>query len=82
MQTSPPQLIDNKERKRLRARWERQRAKIAPIVRARDGHKCVTCGSTYLLATDHIIPLARGGASDITNLQTLCYPCNSRKGVR
>ncbi len=28
---------------------------------------------------DHIVPLARFGANDVTNLQLLCEPCNLRK---
>ena len=28
---------------------------------------------------DHIVPLARYGANDVTNLQLLCEPCNAKK---
>lgn len=30
---------------------------------------------------DHIVPLARGGTDDETNLQTLCASCHARKTV-
>lgn len=30
---------------------------------------------------DHIIPLARFGANDVTNLQLLCEPCNLKKAA-
>lgn len=31
---------------------------------------------------DHVIPKARGGADDESNLQSLCGPCHSRKTAR
>ena len=31
---------------------------------------------------DHVIPLARGGSDDKTNLQLLCIPCNLIKGAK
>ena len=48
----------------------------------RDGYKCVDCGSEHDLAADHIHPECRGGEATFENLQTLCRPCNSRKGTR
>jgi hypothetical protein len=50
-------------------------------VYAHDGWKCVYCGSKKLLEVDHIMPIAKGGTDDRDNLQTLCRPCNRRKGV-
>lgn len=51
-------------------------------VMARDGYRCLCCGSKKRLSKDHIQPIASGGSNDVSNLQTLCIPCNSRKGNR
>jgi hypothetical protein len=55
---------------------------VRRFVYERDEHRCVTCGSTERLSLDHIIPWSLGGADDPVNLQTMCRPCNSRKGAR
>lgn len=48
----------------------------------RDDFRCQHCGSRQDLAVDHILAESKGGTLDMVNLQTLCRPCNSRKGVR
>lgn len=62
----------------------------------RDGYKCRICGISrqylddkapglgeYLrLEIDHIVPIAQGGTSDESNLQRLCWRCNSLKGSK
>jgi 5-methylcytosine-specific restriction endonuclease McrA len=53
---------------------------IRVAVWERDGGRCVECAATFDLQYDHIIPLARGGATTVGNLQVLCAPCNGRKG--
>lgn len=40
---------------------------------------CLCCGSSIRLTVDHIIPVNRGGENKLSNLQTLCRSCNSRK---
>lgn len=35
-----------------------------------------------VITVDHIIALANGGSNDITNLQPMCYSCNSKKGTK
>ena len=38
-------------------------------------------GDEFILMTkDHIIPSSKGGRDDITNLQTMCFRCNTWKG--
>lgn len=37
-------------------------------------------GTWVLMTKDHIIPKAHGGQNVMTNYQTMCLPCNNRKG--
>jgi 5-methylcytosine-specific restriction endonuclease McrA len=46
------------------------------------GGKCAYCGTTENITRDHIVPLGRGGADTIDNIQPLCYSCNARKSAR
>ncbi|MDZ8078759.1 MAG: HNH endonuclease [Nostoc sp. DcaGUA01] len=58
---------------------------VKKYVWQRDKYQCRSCGKTPLetnLSIDHIIPLARGGQNDISNLQTLCFTCNQKKTDR
>ena len=43
---------------------------------------CLHCGIDENLSIDHVIPLARGGTNSIDNIQILCMPCNSSKGIK
>ena len=50
---------------------------------ARDGWKCVYCGTASgRLTLDHVVPRSRGGDSVWENVVTSCAPCNLRKGNR
>ena len=61
-------------------------SKLRRKIIERDNHTCQICGnSTYeepnlLLEIDHIIPVSKGGHTEETNLQTLCWRCNRHKG--
>ena len=48
---------------------------------ARDGHRCVYCGSSGRLTLDHVVPRSRGGDSVWENVVTSCAPCNLRKAT-
>jgi 5-methylcytosine-specific restriction protein A len=57
-------------------------AAVRNYVFQRDGHRCQSCGKTgkkAKLQVDHIVPLAKGGSNDLSNLQALCAHCNQRK---
>jgi 5-methylcytosine-specific restriction endonuclease McrA len=50
---------------------------------ARDGWRCVYCGTASgRLTLDHVMPRSRGGESVWENVVTSCAPCNLRKGNR
>lgn len=74
-----------------RAAWHRRRARKLEApgdgvsagqwadVLERYGHKCLACGATEDLTMDHVVPLAKGGAHDVSNVQPLCHSCNASK---
>jgi 5-methylcytosine-specific restriction endonuclease McrA len=45
-------------------------------------NRCLCCGKRRKLTADHVIPVSKGGTSNIENIQPLCGPCNSRKGTK
>ena len=55
-------------------------------VMQRDGFRCQLCGATaadgYKLHVDHIIPVSKGGKTEMGNLRTLCERCNMGKGAK
>lgn len=56
--------------------WASRRAAVFD----RDGYACRYCGAGDVeLECDHVVPIARGGGSDIANLATACKPCNRKK---
>jgi 5-methylcytosine-specific restriction endonuclease McrA len=47
--------------------------------------KCVLCNADLMEKEphiDHIIPLYKGGGSETSNLQALCWECNLKKGTK
>ena len=57
-------------------------ADIAAILDLQKG-RCAYCRIKFgKYQVDHIIPLARGGSNDRTNLQALCTPCNQAKSAK
>jgi 5-methylcytosine-specific restriction endonuclease McrA len=63
------------------------RISIPPEVRKkvfeRNNYQCQSCHKIDLTAqklqVDHIIPKAKGGCDDLSNVQTLCAKCNRQK---
>lgn len=66
-----------------------QRSLMTPAYRKkilqRDDYTCRICGNSIykepnlLLEIDHIVPVSKGGKTEDSNLQTLCWKCNRSK---
>jgi HNH endonuclease len=41
---------------------------------------CLACHEQKPLTPDHVIPISKGGHSNISNIQPLCLECNIKKG--
>ena len=60
--------------------------KLREAIKTRDHYTCCECGNSIsvepnlLLEIDHIIPISKGGITEESNLQTLCWRCNRSKG--
>ena len=77
-------------------KWQKsvagQRALMTPklreLIKENDNYTCRICQNSIenepnlLLEIDHIIPLSKGGMTEVENLQTLCWKCNRRKGTK
>jgi 5-methylcytosine-specific restriction endonuclease McrA len=73
---------------RLRRYARRPRA-VVRFTRAnvfrRDGYACQYCGAqpgAARLTFDHVVPRAKGGRTEWTNIVTACGRCNARKADR
>jgi 5-methylcytosine-specific restriction endonuclease McrA len=67
------------KRARLRSFGDLTPATWKRILKAHDG-VCVYCGERAELELDHVVPIARGGRSDVDNVAPCCMRCNQDKG--
>lgn len=70
---------DHKQRRDVRGIAARRRVEVLARDRA-----CQLCGAgpdETVLHVDHIVPVSRGGLSDLSNLRVLCARCNLGKGA-
>lgn len=59
--------------------------KLRLLVLERDGWACTSCGKAVEgsdATVDHVIPYTGAESNALSNLVTLCRPCNSTKGAR
>lgn len=58
---------------------------LREAIKKRDNFTCCLCGNSVfnepnlLLEVDHIVPISKGGKTEASNLQTLCWRCNRAK---
>ena len=63
-------------------------SKLRLKIKERDHYTCQECGNStdkepnLLLEIDHIRPVSKGGITEESNLQTLCWRCNRLKGSK
>lgn len=81
-------IDEHRSAEAARTRLYRQRGggaipdELRAAVYARDGYRCVYCGSEQNLQCDHVIPVSKQGPTTFENLATACQPCNARKRDR
>lgn len=77
-----------KKRKTVEGQRALMTSKLRREIKERDNYTCCKCGNSIykepnlLLEIDHIVPLAKGGLTEESNLQTLCWKCNRSKGAK
>ncbi|NLF43411.1 MAG: HNH endonuclease [Bacteroidales bacterium] len=83
-------FIDENVKRRKTAAGQRalMTQRLRNHIKERDRFACRQCGNSIakepnlLLEIDHIIPIAKGGLTEESNLQTLCWKCNRSKGSK
>ena len=84
------QLIESLESKLTQSSFAKEQralmtSKLRQKIKERDDFTCRCCSNSVhnepnlLLEIDHIIPVAKGGLTEESNLQTLCWRCNRSK---
>ena len=80
----------DRQEERHRAFVAQQRRLMSDSMRydvlRRDNFRCQICGATQKdgvkLHVDHIVPVSKGGRTEMSNLRTLCERCNMGKGAK
>ena len=77
--------LNSQKIRKVQAKIERSKMsdKLRYEVLQRDHHRCVICGrgaeDGVKLHVDHIIPVSKGGKTEMSNLRVLCESCNLGK---
>ncbi len=86
-QTDPELRLYNREKSRRRK--AQQRGLVAVALRpaaiiqrfSEFDYCCAYCGSDDRMEIEHVLPISKGGAHDISNIVPACQKCNSSKRV-
>jgi 5-methylcytosine-specific restriction endonuclease McrA len=74
------EISPEKKKKMNRMRTLRQKARKKMLKQEDKPRICACCGqSGKTITVDHVVPLTRGGANDVSNFQFLCFRCNADK---
>ena len=74
--------MQHNRRARILGNGGKHTAKQWQALKAKYNYHCLMCQRQephIRLTVDHVIPVSKGGSSDICNLQPLCKSCNSKK---
>lgn len=76
--------LSRQRRGRQRGNGGAHTAKQIADLLVKQKRKCVNCLCSIekKYHVDHIVPVARGGSNDISNIQLLCPTCNHRKSAK
>ena len=78
----------NPTKEEMRKERNKMNSALREKILSRDNYTCKKCGLSrcdephLALHVDHSIPIAKGGKTVETNLQTLCWQCNLSKGSK
>jgi len=74
---------DKKGKSHKTTERDRMSQSLRYSIMERDGFVCKMCGrgngDGIKLEIDHIVPVSKGGQTEASNLQTLCFDCNRGK---
>jgi hypothetical protein len=79
------QLRDNNRKQRIRSAGGHYTGQQWRDLKDFYNHTCLCCGKQepeIKLTPDHVVPVARLGTSNISNIQPLCMKCNQAKATR
>lgn len=80
-------VVKSNRRARITAAGGHVTAREWREILVRHGNRCAYCGKSAAelgrrLEMDHVVPIAKGGTNDASNVVPACRSCNARKGAK